>query len=177
MSTVPNDYDEPVDRQSKTRLKLEAKEITTLGETLAELSPKDLNALALPEKILDTIDQLKSMTKRDSARKRVGQYLGKLLRQSDLEEIKQRLLKIRQSRTILPHLLVNCFDCFTQKAEEDWSEFLLQFPTLDRQLIRQSVRLILQHPGRPQARDKLKTYLRLHIEAQIFGANNPSGSS
>ena len=177
MSTDSHDYDEPVERPSKTRLKLEAKEITTLGETLAELSTKDLNALALPENIVDTIAQLKRMSKRDSARKRVVQYLGKLLRRSDLDEIKQRLQKIRQNRTILPHLLVNCFDCFTQKDEEHWEEFLVQFPTFDRQLIRQLLRLILQNPGLPQPRDKLKTYIRTHIEAQIFNANDPGGAT
>jgi ribosome-associated protein len=78
------------DRPSKSERKRVAHAAQHLGETLIGLRDADLVALNLPERLLDAIREARRMTSRGGgARQR--QYIGKLMRDIDLEPIRAAL--------------------------------------------------------------------------------------
>jgi 5-(carboxyamino)imidazole ribonucleotide mutase len=78
--------DSPEDRPSKSALKREALAAQKLGEQLILLKDADLDALQLPERLSDAIRQARRIRSR-AAGARQRQYIGKLMREIDLEPI------------------------------------------------------------------------------------------
>jgi ribosome-associated protein len=92
ISPVPSyTPDEDDDRPpSKSARKREAHAAQDLGETLIGLRDSELAALALPERLTDAIREARRITSRaGGARQR--QYIGKLMRDIDLEPIRAAL--------------------------------------------------------------------------------------
>jgi len=78
------------DRPSKSERKRAAHAAQDLGETLIGLRDSDLVALDLPERLVDAIRDARSIPSRGGgARQR--QYIGKLMRDIDLEPIRAAL--------------------------------------------------------------------------------------
>ncbi|HEY4211417.1 MAG TPA: ribosome biogenesis factor YjgA [Steroidobacteraceae bacterium] len=78
------------ERPSKSARKRAAHEAQDLGEALIGLKDADLNALDLPEILADAIREAKRIPSRGGgARQR--QYIGKLMREMDLEPIRAAL--------------------------------------------------------------------------------------
>ena len=73
-----NGFDGP----SKTRMKKDSHELQKLGEALAALPQDRLDALDIPERLLDAVNQYK-VTKTFEAKRRQMQYIGKLMRRID----------------------------------------------------------------------------------------------
>jgi ribosome-associated protein len=92
MAPGPDDkqpFDED-DAPSKSARKRAAHAAQDLGEELTALREADLNALALPERVVDAIREARRITSRAGlARQR--QYIGKLMRDLDLEPIRAAL--------------------------------------------------------------------------------------
>lgn len=78
-----DDFDEP----SKSARKRAAHAAQDLGEQLIRLRDSDLEALDLPERLIDAIRAARSITARGGAA-RQRQYIGKLMRDIDLEPIR-----------------------------------------------------------------------------------------
>lgn len=89
--TVRDDQDEDFDdRPSKSERKRAAHAAQDLGETLIGLRDSDLVALNLPESLVDAIRDARRIPSRGGgARQR--QYIGKLMRDIDLEPIRAAL--------------------------------------------------------------------------------------
>ena len=82
-----DDFD---DRPSKSERKRAAHAAQDLGETLIGLRDSDLDALDLPERLADAIRDARNVRSRGGgARQR--QYIGKLMRDIDLEPIRAAL--------------------------------------------------------------------------------------
>jgi ribosome-associated protein len=78
------------DRPSKSERKRAAHAAQDLGETLIGLRDSELEALNLPERLLDAIrDARRTPSRGGGARQR--QYIGKLMRDIDLEPIRAAL--------------------------------------------------------------------------------------
>lgn len=77
------DFEEP----SKSARKRAAHAAQDLGEDLIRLRDSDLDALALPEQVVDAIREARRITSRGGAA-RQRQYIGKLMRDVDLEPIR-----------------------------------------------------------------------------------------
>jgi ribosome-associated protein len=76
------EYDGP----SKSARKRAAHEAQDLGEELIRMRDSELNALNLPERVIDAIHEARRInSRRGGARQR--QYIGKLMRDVDLEPI------------------------------------------------------------------------------------------
>ena len=75
------------ERPSKTQLKRESHELQDLGEAAAALPEGRLTGLAISERLLDAILTYKR-TRSHEGRRRQLQYVGKLMRQSDVEPIR-----------------------------------------------------------------------------------------
>jgi ribosome-associated protein len=75
------------DRPSKSQRKRDAHAAQDLGEALIKLRDSELDALGLPEKLSDAIREARRIKSRaGGARQR--QYIGKLMREIDLEPIR-----------------------------------------------------------------------------------------
>jgi ribosome-associated protein len=82
--------DEDFQRPSKSERKRVAHAAQDLGETLIGLKDSELQALDLPERLLDAIREARRIPSRGGgARQR--QYIGKLMREIDLEPIRAAL--------------------------------------------------------------------------------------
>lgn len=82
--------DEGFEGPSKSERKRAAHAAQDLGEQLIQLRDADLQALDLPERLLDAIREARRITSRaGGARQR--QYIGKLMRDIDLDPIRAAL--------------------------------------------------------------------------------------
>jgi ribosome-associated protein len=99
MSTDTSDTEQ---QKSKSRLKREMVELRKLGERLLDLSQEQLEKLsdqALKEAVLAA-----KKIKKNSAKKRQLQFIGKLMRNTDLDEITEILSQFdSQSRRGAQH--------------------------------------------------------------------------
>ncbi|OOG25895.1 hypothetical protein B1C78_05875 [Thioalkalivibrio denitrificans] len=75
---------------SRSLLKREAEEAQRLGEQLVALGDPELDALDLPQPLVDAIRAARSIRQR-SALRRQRQYVGKLMRRIDLAPIRAAL--------------------------------------------------------------------------------------
>lgn len=83
----PDDVDE---LPSKSERKRAAQAAQELGEQLVTLSDAELDALDLPERLRDAIDEAKRITSRAAAA-RQRQFIGRLMREIDLGPIRAAL--------------------------------------------------------------------------------------
>jgi ribosome-associated protein len=111
---TPEDQEDD-QRPSKSARKRAAHAAQDLGETLIRLRDAELEALSLPEPLTDAIREARRITSRaGGARQR--QYIGKLMREIDLEPIRAALAS-RSERDALESQLF--------KRAEGWRERLI----------------------------------------------------
>ena len=82
---------------SKSARKREAHALQKLGERLVELRLADLDRLPLPENLRDAIDEARRL-KGHGALARQRQYIGKLMREIDVEPILAALDALTEER-------------------------------------------------------------------------------
>jgi len=112
MGDTPDFASEP---PSKSELKRQSRELQDLGQTLVELPAAELDALELPEDVREAVTAARRITSH-GARVRQRLYIGKLLRRTDVEPIRQSLARrseIDRQRVQREHVL------------EEWRERLL----------------------------------------------------
>lgn len=86
----PADEDQPAERPSKSARKRDAHAAQELGEELVRLRDVELDALKLPESLLDAIREARRISSRGGlARQR--QFIGKLMRDIDAAPIRAAL--------------------------------------------------------------------------------------
>lgn len=85
------------DRPSKTRMKQVSHELQALGEAVVALPDARLDGLGIAEILLDAIRQYKK-TKSFEGRRRQMQYIGKLMRNHDVEPIRQAVTDMQLGR-------------------------------------------------------------------------------
>ena len=87
-----DEEDQPI---SKTRRKQQMDELQVLGEQLVTLSPERLKKIDLPESLRDAVSAAQRMTRPDEARRRQMQYIGRLMRDTEVEPIRAALALLR----------------------------------------------------------------------------------
>jgi ribosome-associated protein len=89
--------DDGLERPSKTQRKKASHELQDLGEALVALPDDRLDALALPETLRDAVREHKR-TRTHEGRRRQMQYIGKLMRGTDVEPIRQAVTDLQLGR-------------------------------------------------------------------------------
>lgn len=107
--------EEESERPSKSERKRAAHAAQDLGEALIRLRDAELDALGLPERLTEAVREARRITSR-AAGARQRQYIGKLMRETDLEPIRATLAA-RSERDALETQLF--------KRAESWRERLL----------------------------------------------------
>jgi ribosome-associated protein len=156
---------------SKSARKREMTALQALGESLVELSERELVRIPIDDaRLLETIREARAI-RSNSARRRHLQYLGKLMRSVDPDPIREALEDLhrqRQGETRAFRELEAWRDTLLQEGDSAIQGLIQRFPDADRQLVRQ---LLRQHKretatGKPPAASrKLFRYLRQLSEA------------
>ena len=93
---IPDSLDavDPDDRPSKTQRKKASHELQDLGQALVELPESRVKDLAIPENLRDAVHQYRR-TKTHEGRRRQMQYIGKLMRRTDPEPLREAVASMQ----------------------------------------------------------------------------------
>ena len=151
---------------SKSAIKRQMTALQKLGESLLELSDKQLQQIPLESESLQIALTEAKRISSNSARKRHLQYIGKLMREIDPEPVQAALDAIYASRREARdefHQLEELRDQLLEQGDQGIQAVIERWPQADRQQLRQ---LLLQHHRElqrnkpPAASRKLFQYLR-----------------
>ncbi len=121
---------------SKSELKRQDQELRELGVALVELPLVELEALALPEKLLDAVMACRTITSH-GARLRQQMYIGKVMRDVDVEPIRRALdqrSETARQRVHREHLLEQWRTRLVADEAAAWTELGSR---IDRQVLQQ----------------------------------------
>ncbi len=153
-------YSDEENEKSKSQIKREMKEITDFGMSLAEVSMTVLKKLNLPEDIIAAYEKLPSI-RGNEGKKRHFKFIGKKLREVELEPIQQAYNRFKMGLPITEPTSKEPTqsDIWFEKLinnNENPENFIEAFPSCDRQQLRQKVRAALKNE---KERSKLKVFI------------------
>ncbi len=127
---------------SKTQLKNAMLELQDLGMTLLELPDEQLDLLITDEGPLrEALRELRRITSH-GARKRQGSYVGKLLRDVDVEPLRKALLvwNAHKARDVRALREIEQWREKIIDSEAGWAEWVRRYPASDSKQLRALVR-------------------------------------
>jgi ribosome-associated protein len=154
--------DSPV---SKSQRKREAHALQALGESLVKLNQSALKQIPLPDDLLTAITEAQRLHQH-GALKRQLQYIGKLMRQYEIEPIQQAYDKVTHSYrddVQQHHQLEQWRDRLLAEGDKALEELLREHPAVDRPHLRQLIRRAQKealNAKPPKAARELFRYLR-----------------
>ncbi len=159
---------------SKTKRKAEADAQQMVGKKLIALTKDQINKLNLEERLHDAVMEAKRLTANGAIRRQL-QYIGRLMRDTDIEPIVEQLARWEgknNEENARFHALERWRDRLIQESPEPQSdalqEFLAAYPNADVQQIRTLCRNALKEQTNnkpPKSTRELFKLLRETIEA------------
>jgi ribosome-associated protein len=149
------------DLPSRSQLKRDSQELRDMGAQLVQMPNAHLDKIAMDSTLLGAIKEARRLKSNDARRRQI-QYIGKLMRNMDLTEIRHSVEKLNhQSQTFRQHfaMLEQWRDRLIDEGNDAIEEFLTAFPNADRQQIRN----LSRQAGREKtgsAKTKLFKYLK-----------------
>jgi ribosome-associated protein len=131
---------------SKSQIKRDMHALQVLGEKLADLRSEQLAQFDLPETLVTALTQAKTITKH-GAKKRQLQYIGRLMRSVDADIVQQQYdMLTRQSGQSINqlHKIEQWREKLINEGDAVLTEFLTQYPQVDRQQLRTLLRSAIQ---------------------------------
>ena len=150
---------------SKSQEKRDCDALKKLGDELVTLKQEELDAMNLPESLVDALLTAKKIQS-GSGIKRQRQYIGKIMRHIDSEEVKKHLDHIKHkhdTNTAEFRKIEQWRDRLLSDDKTALSEIIEIHPETDRQHINQLIRQAkreLQQEKPPASARKLFKYLR-----------------
>ena len=141
--TVNEEEQQPL---SKTQRKQAMEDLQDLGEELVELSSDRIKKIDIPENLRDAVKAAQRMTRKDEAKRRQMQYIGKLMRSVDVDPIREALSLVRgesASETAKLHRLERLREELLAD-EKGLHEIATLFPSVDLQHLRSLRRAALK---------------------------------
>lgn len=142
LPNIAPDFDElTLEKLSKTKRKELMHDLQDLAIQLTKLSKYQLDKLSLPDSLYDAI-VLNSKINSNGGIRRHQQYLGKLMRDLNYEEIKQQLDAIDPNNIVATRKLHICNKWREALIKDDKAleEFLSKYPKLDITQLRNLIR-------------------------------------
>ena len=136
-----NEEQEEIIWVSKSEIKRDAEALKKLGEKLVELTPAKLDKIPLDDNLQEAVFLAQRLQK--EARRRQLQYIGKLLRNTDVEPIQEALDKIENKhlqQQIVLHKLELLRDELIEQGDTALTRLLNDYPQADRQQLRNLIR-------------------------------------
>ncbi|HET9025005.1 MAG TPA: ribosome biogenesis factor YjgA [Burkholderiaceae bacterium] len=129
------------ERPSKTQRKKEMHALQALGQQLVDLTREQLARVDLPEELREAIDFAQRVTSHEGRRRHM-QYIGKLMRQVDADEIRAaigRATGASRAAVALMHLAERWRDRLLAD-DEALTAFMSERPGADVQWLRSTIR-------------------------------------
>ena len=126
---------------SKSEIKRDAEQLKKLGAKLVELTQTNLEKIPLDETLLDAVELAQRLQK--EAKRRQLQYIGKLLRNIDVEPIQEALDKLENKHNqqqVILHKLELLRDELIDKGDDALTDLFNSYPQADRQHLRNLIR-------------------------------------
>lgn len=159
-------YDDAFDgEKSKTQIKRELRALVELGERLTTVKADTLARLPLTDELRKALAEACKHTAH-GARKRHMSFVGKLMRDQDLDAIHAVLDQIDSSSRQYNerfHALERWRDRLIDGNDEDLERFVNEYPDTDRQQLRSLIRHAQHEKARnkpPAAARKVFKYIR-----------------
>ncbi|KPU82025.1 hypothetical protein JI57_04795 [Psychromonas sp. PRT-SC03] len=131
------------DEISKSQIKRDADALKLIGHELIALNKKQLTQIPASELLFNAIAVAHKISTKHEALRRQIQFIGKVLRHEDSDAIRTMLDKLRNKHQQLTHAtqrLEVLRDELIEQGDPKINDLIEQFPTLERQKIRQLVR-------------------------------------
>ncbi|MBJ3814113.1 ribosome-associated protein [Shimwellia pseudoproteus] len=172
LENVPDDEeeDDEIIWVSKSEIKRDAEELKDLGVELTELGKNGLDKIPLDDDLRAAVELAQKIKK--EGRRRQLQLIGKMLRQRDVEPIRQALDKLKNrhnQQVALFHKLEGLRDRLIEEGDDAIPDVLALFPAADRQQLRSLVRNARKEKTDnkpPKSARQIFQYLRDLSEAQ-----------
>jgi len=163
-----NKSEDEYEEKSKSQRKREVEALQNTGEKLIKLRAAQLDKLDLPERLRQAIDNAQQIRSR-SALRRQRQYIGRIMREQEGEDITQRLTKLLHphvEETAYFHKLERWRDRLISEGDLAIDDLVAKHPSADRKILRQHVRNTKKEQEKslpPKASHNLFKYLKLII--------------
>lgn len=160
------------ERPSKTRRKKEMHELQGLGERLTALSREQLERIELPEELREAIIFDRTVTSHEG-RRRHRQYLGKLMRRVDGDQIRNALERVTGESRASVALMHHAERWRDRLLADDTAltEFLATHPASDVQWLRAAIRAA-RHEHSTQAAPRHARELYRWLYAHLYPASD-----
>lgn len=142
MKHTPDDFENEYDGPSKSEMKRESARMQALGEKLMSLKEFHWAKVPLSDAMLAALEESLRITSHEGLR-RHKQYIGKLMRNEDIDAINAYLKTLedhRELNTRAFHELENTREQLITGGNEAIGEVLAKFPFADSQKLRQLVK-------------------------------------
>lgn len=165
------------DAPSKSQRKREAAALQSLGEQLAGLPAERLDALGLPDRLREALEQLPSITSHE-AQRRQRQFIGKLMRGLDPAPLQASIdayrRPSRESARIF-RITATWRDRLVAEGDTAVQSFLAAYPDTDAAALADAVTAARQ--GRSGAPRRLFRLLGAIVAEHAAGKGSPGGAT
>ena len=139
MMQGPEDLPQP---ESKTQRKKQMLALQKIGDILVKLPAPQLAKIPLESPLKEAINEARLLTSHEGKRRQM-QYIGKLMRNVDIQPIQEALDKVQmkdnQSKTQF-HQIERWRDKFIAEGDGILQDFINKYPDTDSQRLRQLIR-------------------------------------
>lgn len=163
-------YDSDAEYVSKTEDKRDCEAAQKVGMELVSLSKTQLDKIELDEHLYDSVLHSHRIKPKTEAYRRHMQYIGKLMRNVDIEPIKASLavvLNKNSNETAKLQMFEKMRERLLTQGDGEIQTLVEHYPQLDRQklrtLVRQATKELAKGPESKSAKELFK-YLRSEIQ-------------
>jgi ribosome-associated protein len=155
---------------SKSELKRQSAQRQKLGEELVKLTAAHLKTIPLDEELAIAIELARNINRKKDGFRRQLQFIGKLMRKTDIAPIEAALSKLtqqHQAHNAAFHQLEKAREQIITQGDEAIQSLVEQYPQLERQKLRQFHRSIKKEREKnapPKAYRELFQYLKSTLE-------------
>ncbi len=154
---------------SKSQVKRDMIGIQKLGEDLTTLGKKQLDKLPISDSLRAALNEYSRLPNSHEARRRQLQFIGKVMRDANHEEIQAALDKLRtpdRAQVRRAQMIEEWGDKILNGSEEQIGEFIERWPLAERQALRQITRNYSKENEEAAKvhRRKLLNYIKEFIE-------------
>ncbi len=153
---------------SKSARKREAERLQSLGRSMAELNPNQLEKLTLPNKLIMAISDYRKFPSREAQRRQL-QFIGKLMRGIDTEQAETRLKELQG---------VGNEAKYRHTQTEHWRELLLSddtalshyidtHPDVNKQKLRQILKRVRMSADESRRKIEARALFRFLYEHEV----------
>lgn len=130
-----------VQEASKTQRKRESHELQELGVALVSLRHEQLQRIELPDEVRDAVEFAHRVTSHE-ARRRHFQYLGKLMRQLDAQQVREAISRVTGGSRAAIALMHQAERWRDRLLDDDaaLTAFVAEHPAADIQWLRTTIR-------------------------------------